>query len=140
MLPGVVIVRIWLPHGKNSLKRNSLVWQRSRSLKWTVLLNGIFAASTRYEAIPRCCFSAEGRKSVSTVEAETLNHCTTSFCARQRTSCEDAGGGLLPAAWAPRAGTKSRGCGRVFKKLDVLNLWYLLGMCVLSQHTLQILH
>lgn len=45
---GVVIVRIWLLLGKNSLERNSLVWQRSRLQRWTVLRNGIFAASTRW--------------------------------------------------------------------------------------------
>lgn len=45
---GVVIVRIWLLLGRNSLKRNSLVWQESRSPRWTALLSGVFAASTRW--------------------------------------------------------------------------------------------
>lgn len=45
---GVATVRIWLLSGKNSLKGNSLAWQRSRSLKWTVLSSATSAASTRW--------------------------------------------------------------------------------------------
>ncbi|KAF6112094.1 thioredoxin domain containing 5 [Phyllostomus discolor] len=103
MLHGAVIVRIWLLLGSNSLKGNSLVWQRSRLLKWIVRPNGIFAAGSRYEAILHCCFSVEEKKSVSTVEAETLNRCTTSFCARQKTNYKNADGSCLPclASWNP---------------------------------------
>lgn len=44
----MVIVRIWLRRGRNSPEKNSLVWQRSRSRRWTALQSGIFAASTRW--------------------------------------------------------------------------------------------
>lgn len=143
MLHGVVIVRIWLRRGRSSLERNSLVWQRSRSPRWTALQSGIFAASIRYEAIPHCCFSVEGRKSASTAEAETLTRFTTSSASRPGMSCKARSPVARPRA--PRLSEPNH-AGVVeshvvvFQRAECTKLVVSsLCVCFLSQHTLQIL-
>lgn len=84
---------------------------------------------SRYEAIPHCCFSAEAKKSVSTMEAETSNHCTTLFCARRKTNCKNRRKSPLLPGLLYRVGEQQimwmlLGFRQwLFRKPNVLNMW-----------------